>query len=171
MHGKSLLIFFSTCMIVLAGVMLLGSDRDINDDWQGNDPISSEVNWANVPLDGVRIGAMIGNGEDNPFTEYPSVYNDLVDRKANLTTITETTIDGTILANYDLIWIDEEGSLGTDERNAIKNWVHDGGRFLISGDDEITGSGEDLVQVFNISIDYEPQVDDLTSDITPHNIT
>jgi len=128
----------------------------------------TQLLWNETRLNGIRIGTVITHGEDNPRTIYPQIIAELIQRGATITDIS-STITSTILSNFDIIWFDEYGSaMTTAEIDAIEQWVQNGGRFIITGDN--MGSAINLVQRFNISYGASP-ASGTTTDIYPHPIT
>jgi len=116
--------------------------------------VQRAIFWNQTSLQGVRIGTVVAHGEDNPRTIYPIIVNELIQRGAKITDIT-TPINATILYNYEILWFDEYGAAMTPtEIDAIQQWVQNGGRFLITGDN--MGSAIGLVNRFNISYGGAP---------------
>ncbi|MFX0102893.1 MAG: hypothetical protein ACFFCS_25215, partial [Candidatus Hodarchaeota archaeon] len=130
--------------------------------------IEDAVVWSQRSLLRIRIGAVIAHGEIDPRTKYPTFVADLVYRGATITGL-NVTINATVLVNYDILWFDESGAaMSSGELDAIQQWVNEGGRFIITGDN--FGTALDLSQRFNITINSGTH-SGTTSTIFSHEIT
>ncbi|MHA1130981.1 MAG: hypothetical protein ACTSQQ_09245, partial [Candidatus Helarchaeota archaeon] len=134
--------------------------------------VERPIPWNLLPLSGIRLGAVITHFEDNPRTKYanyPYVSLKLIQRGVNFTDIT-SIITPELLSNYDMIWIDEHGAeMNITEVEAIEEWIRQGGRILISGED--MWSASKLVEYLNFSYYDHSATDGYTNAISFHPIT
>ncbi len=135
--------------------------------------VEFSVEWDQLPLDKVRVGAVITHGETNPRTKfmfYPYVTWELIQRGINITDITEVlTLD--LLSNYDMIWFGPRGvDMNAEEIEAVEEWIKEGGRLLISGYSIDGGSAINLIQHFNLTYSSET-TGGYTDEIYFHPIT
>nr|MDO8114483.1 NosD domain-containing protein [Candidatus Sigynarchaeota archaeon] len=125
--------------------------------------------YSTIPLVGVRIGVVLYHNENNPMTTYPQVYQDLLARGASVSGI-YTALSAPVLANYELLWFDDNGfPMQPSELAALQLWIMAGGRLLLTGDNG--GTSSDILNWFAINPIYITIPSGWTSTITLHPIT
>jgi len=143
--------------------------------FQKNDVVQpSTIPWAQLRLDGKRIGCYAVTNAVNPRVAYPAIASSLVARGANLTDITNAMkpVQASLLAHYDLLWFDAgtSGLITGIELTALDTWVQGGGSVLCTGDDS-SSPADDVASHFGPYWTTTSPSTGVTSNIFGHPIT
>jgi subtilisin family serine protease len=147
----------------------------VSPDQPGSQPLQKPGNWRTQPLNvqladlsGVDILYDRSHGQRSSGS-FSTIIGDLTARGAAV----DENFDpiDTVLANYDILWVDEGGSTTwtVAEQTAVKNWVQAGNSLLLHGDQ--VNSGEVLATLFDINYTGINGTAGLTTNIFPHPVT
>nr|MDO8083547.1 NosD domain-containing protein [Candidatus Sigynarchaeum springense] len=167
-------VFYYTTLLGLGphnfSVMAWDASRNTTSGVLGGPTIKQNMDWDLIDLNGKRIGCVITHGESNPITHYSTFVNSyLAPRGVNITTIS-SALSAAVLANYDMLWVDDNGgAIPGAQLDALFTWLAGGGRLFTSGALTPTSVSSILARL-NMTIYSSGTAGGTTSDFTPHPI-